>query len=358
MPPDTAEPTPAARMTGYYRSLEAAHLAPLWESLSALAPPEPRPKARPFRWRYGQVREHLLEAGRAISAEQAERRVLVLTNPTAAAPLQVNDTLYAGLQLILPGETARPHRHTQAALRFVLEGEGAYTAVNGRRVDMHRGDFIITPAWSWHEHGGGEGPVIWLDGLDVGLVSFLKAEFREEPGDLPPQGGVPAKRGWGAQAHGAAPYEPPSRPRIKSGGGLPPEGEDQTFAWPYAEARAELERRRAVGEVDPWRGVRLDYRHPDGRAAMQTLGASLTLLPAGFESRPYKSTDGAAAVLVEGRIEAQAGGESFALQPGDILALPGWTPYRFKALEDSVLFAFSDRPAHEALGLWREWRGE
>ena len=322
MPADSAEPQTAAAMADYYGRLERANLAPLWESLAALAPPQPRPQARPFKWAYGDVRAHLLEAGRRISAEQAERRVMVLANPTAAARLQANDTLYAGLQLILPGETARPHRHTQAALRFVLEGEGAHTTVNGQRVQMHPGDFIITPAWSWHEHGGGDEPVIWLDGLDVGLVSFLHAEFREEPDEPPPQ------------------------------------GEEGTVAWPYAEARAELERRRAAGELDLWHGVRLDYRHPDGRPAMATLGASLTLLPGGFSGRPYKSTDGAVAVLVEGRVEAQAGGETFALRPGDILALPGWTPYRFKALQESVMFSFCDQPAHQALGLWREWRSE
>jgi gentisate 1,2-dioxygenase len=320
MSPDSADPS---GMAEYYQRLERAHLAPLWESLAALAPPEPRPQSKPFKWSYRDVRAHLMEAGERISAEKAERRVMVLANPSLPGKLQVNDTLYAGLQLILPGETAPPHRHTQAALRFVIEGEGAYTAVDGRRAVMRPGDFIITPAWSWHEHGGGPGPVIWLDGLDVGLVGFLHAEFREEP-----KGAVPS----------AAQVAP--------------------FAWPYAEARAELERMRAAGEVDPWRGVRLDYRHADGRPAMTTLGASLTLLPEGIRTRPYKSTDGAAAVVVEGRLEVAAGGERFELGPGDIVALPGWTAFQMTALEQAVVFAFSDEPAHRALGLWREWRGE
>jgi gentisate 1,2-dioxygenase len=351
MSPDSADPS---GMAEYYQRLERAHLAPLWESLAALAPPEPRPQSRPFKWSYRDVRAHLMEAGERISAEKAERRVMVLANPSLPGKLQVNDTLYAGLQLILPGETAPPHRHTQAALRFVIEGEGAYTAVDGRRAVMRPGDFIITPAWSWHEHGGGPGPVIWLDGLDVGLVGFLHAEFREEPHDLPPPGGAPAKPGRGAAAHDSWPYEPPSRPS----GGLPPGGEDQPFAWPYAEARAELERMRKAGQVDPWRGVRMDYRHADGRPAMTTLGASLTLLPEGFRTRPYKSTDGAAAVVVEGRLEVAAGGERFELGPGDVVALPGWTAFQMTALEQTVVFAFSDEPAHRALGLWREWRGQ
>jgi gentisate 1,2-dioxygenase len=320
--PDSAAPKSAA-LADYYRRLDAAQLAPLWESLAALAPREPTPHARPFKWRYGEVREHLMEAGHQVTAAEAERRVLVLANPTAAAPLQATDTLYAGLQLIMPGERAPPHRHTQAALRFVMEGQGAYTAVDGRRAVMRPGDFIITPPWSWHEHGGGEEPVVWLDGLDVPMVAFLRAGFREEPDQLE----TPA---FGAH----------------------------TFAWPYDEARAELDRLRANGKPDPWRGWRLEYRHRDGRAAMPTLGASLSLLPLAFRSRPYKSTDSAVVVLVEGHVDVEAGDERFSLDPGDLLALPGWTTHRFFAPQDSVLFAFSDAPVHEALGLWREWRGE
>jgi len=327
MAPDSTDIPPQggpAGMAAYYQRLAAAHLAPLWESLAALAPAEPTPRAVPFKWAYVEVRAHLMEAGRLITAEKAERRVVVLANPGLEGQLAITDTLYAGLQLILPGEIARAHRHSQSALRFVAEGEGAYTAVNGERVAMRPGDFIITPAWAWHDHGGGSEPVVWMDGLDVPLVSFLHAEFREEHHQK-------------AQAASAP--------------------EVSTFAWPYAQARAALEAMKARGEVDPWRGVRLDYLREDGRPAMPTIGASLSLLPKGFASRSYRSTDGAVMTVVEGKVGAKVGEASFVLGPKDVAALPGWTPYRLEALEESVVFAFSDRPAHEALGLWREVRG-
>jgi len=115
---------------------------------------------------------------------------------------------------------------------------------------------------------------------------------------------------------------------------------------------------KSGGPPDPWRGLRMDYLHPDGRPAMTTLGASLTLLPQGFSTRPYRSTDNLVASLVEGRIEVEAGDEAFVLEPGDIMAIPGWTPYRFSAPQESVLFAFSDQPAYVALGLLRERREE
>ncbi len=322
-PADTAEvPAKRAGMTGYYQALERARLAPLWESLAALAPPEPTARAAPSKWAFDEVRAHLLEAGRLISAEEAERRVVVLANPGLPGKLQATDTLYAGLQLILPGEVAPPHRHSQSALRFVMEGQGAYTAVDGEKAWMRPGDFIVTPAMTWHEHGGGAEPVIWLDGLDVPLVGFLNAGFREEPGAA----------------------------------GMAPAAERRTFAWPYGRSREELMRLAAGRDIDPWRGHVLDYRAPDGRWPMPTLASGLTLLPKGFRTRPYRSLESAVATLVEGRIRATVGGEAFELGPRDLLAIPGWTISKIEALEQSVLFAFSDRPVYQALGLWREER--
>ena len=319
---DSAEAT--SGMAGYYRRLEMAGLAPLWESLATLAPREPKSQARPHAWRYGEAREHLLEAGRLISAEAAERRVVVLANPGLPGKMQITDTLYAGLQLILPGETAPPHRHSQSALRFVMEGSGAYTAVDGERVSMSPGDFIITPAMAFHEHGGGDEPVIWLDVLDVPLAGFLGAGFREEGGP---------------------------------GLALAPASGPTGFAWPYGRMREALERQRSSLDIDPWEGFALRYGAADGGWALPTLGPTLSLLPAGFASRPRRSIAGAVATLVEGRLRASVGRERFELGPRDLIALPGWTECRLEALEESVLFTVSDRPVYEALGLWREERG-
>lgn len=94
-----------------------------------------------------------MQAGAVITAEEAVRRVLVLENPGPPGKSSTTPNLYAGLQLILRGEIAPSHRHTQSALRFVIEGKGAWTAVNGEQTTMHPGDFIITPSWTWHDHG-------------------------------------------------------------------------------------------------------------------------------------------------------------------------------------------------------------
>lgn len=137
----------------FLESLPAAHVGPLWKAMEAMVPPRPAPRAAVARWRYGEeLRPLLLRAGRLVGTDEAERRVLMLVNPAMRAP-HTTDTLYAGLQLIQPGETARAHRHTAFALRFVVEGERGFTAVGGRRVAMRRGDVILTPSWDWHDHG-------------------------------------------------------------------------------------------------------------------------------------------------------------------------------------------------------------
>src|SRR5689334_14339272 len=143
----------------YYDRIDAYNLAPLWEVLHGLVTTEPVSPIRPALWRYDEIRPSLMESGRIISAKEAVRRVLILENPGLRGASQITRSLYAGLQLILPGEVAPAHRHTQSALRFVVEGEGAYTAVDGERTTMREGDFIITPAWTWHDHGNeGAGP--------------------------------------------------------------------------------------------------------------------------------------------------------------------------------------------------------
>ncbi|MFM2210267.1 MAG: gentisate 1,2-dioxygenase, partial [Pseudomonadota bacterium] len=130
-----------------YEDMAPLNLTPLWEVLHALVPPAPRTPCVAAHWGYDAVRPFLMRSGEAITAEEAVRRVLILENPALRGQSAITQSLYAGLQLILPGEVAPSHRHTQSALRFIVDGEGAYTAVDGERTTMRPGDFIITPSW-------------------------------------------------------------------------------------------------------------------------------------------------------------------------------------------------------------------
>ena len=156
----TAARTP--ERAAFYERISGGNLAPLWERLHALVTPQPVTPVQPAIWHYRDVRPHLMHAGELISAEEATRRVLILENPGLKGQTSITHSLFAGLQLILPGEVAPAHRHSQSALRFIIEGDGAYTAVDGERTTMHPGDFVITPSWTWHDHGN---KIATADGL-------------------------------------------------------------------------------------------------------------------------------------------------------------------------------------------------
>ncbi len=333
----------------FYDEIGRQNLAPLWEVMHGLITPEPTSGCRPAHWRWDEVRGHVLASGDIISAKEAERRVLVLENPGLRGSSRITTSLYAGLQLVLPGEVAPAHRHSQSALRFVMEGRGAYTAVDGERTSMAEGDFVITPPWAWHDHGNdSDRPMIWLDGLDLPIVQMLDASFVEGLGQdrqplSRPEGDSLARFGQGL---------------------LPVDHEPGTLAspvfnYPYARSREALEVMRRREAWDPCHGLKLRYVNPvDGGHAMPTIAAFLQLLPAGFETAACRATDARIFAVVEGGGETRIGdGDAFSWGPRDIFVAPSWQPVRHRADSDAVLFSFSDRATQEKLGLWREDRG-
>jgi len=341
-------PEPVSRQRkDYYDRIGADSMTPLWEVLGALVPQQPRSPAVPHHWKYADVRASVMEAGSLISAAEAERRVLILENPALRGQSCITQSMYAGLQLIMPGEVAPAHRHTQTALRLVLDGEGAYTAVDGERTTMRRGDFIITPAWTWHDHGNlGKEPVVWLDGLDIPLVRFLDAGFAEKSEDeyqavSRPEGDALAR--YGANMVPVDFYQQPAEPT-------------KVFVYPWARTIASL-KAIAGGKPDPHFGHKQRYVNPaTGRSPMPTMAASSQLIPAGFETRPYRCTDGTVYVCLAGSAEASVEGRSYKLQENDVMVVPSWHSLQLRAGPETVLFSYSDRPVQQALGLWREHR--
>ena len=332
-----------------YRRMDKDNLAPLWEVLHALVPPQPQSPCRPALWKYRDIRPYIEESGRVITAREAVRRVLVLENPGMRGQSQITRSLYCGLQLILPGEIAPSHRHTQSALRLIVEGAGAYTAVDGERVTMRRGDFIITPSWTWHDHGNeGREPVVWMDGLDIPITHLFDATFAENyPGEVQP---VTRREGdsWARYGCNLAPLS-----------GTAPFGKTSPiFSYPYAKSREALATLAAGGDPDPCHGYKMQFINPaTGGPAMPTIGAFIQLLPAGLRTAPYRSSDATIYSAIEGRGKASIGGQDFAFEPRDTFVVPSWQPASFSADAECVLFSYSDRPAQIALGLWREHRG-
>lgn len=343
-----ANDRPAADPTriAYYASLRPYSLTALWEVLHHLVPPEPSPATVPAHWRYADIRPLLFEAGRLISTDEAERRVLVFENPALAGQSRITQTLYAGLQLLLPGESAACHRHSQSALRFVIEGDGGFTAVNGERVYMHRWDLILTSNWEWHDHGNETAsPIIWLDGLDIPLVSALDAQFAERYIEGP----HPATRPSG---HSLACYGSNMRPVASPGSGR--DSDTPLIVYPYKQWREALEMARSTAVVHAHQGLAMEFTNPaTGQSVLRTMSAFCQLIPAGLETIPIRSTDGRVFVVVEGHGHLEVGGQRFPLREADIFVVPSWRTRRFRAETDLVLFSFSDKAAQERLGLWR-----
>ncbi|RTE82544.1 hypothetical protein BHE90_002876 [Fusarium euwallaceae] len=165
-------------MKSYLSALPAQHLDPLWSQMNMMVPPTPNPTTKPHMWKYRDALPHLETAARLVPEEKAERRVLMLVNPSMQAPY-TTDTIYGGLQIVNPGETAPAHRHLAFACRFIMDGEG-FTAVEGKKMPLVRGDVVVTPIWHWHDHGNeSDKPVIWLDMLNLPLFRFAPVHFAE-----------------------------------------------------------------------------------------------------------------------------------------------------------------------------------
>jgi len=369
------KPEPTAERAAFYKRIDKESLTPLWEVLGALVIPQPKSPCVPAHWSYAKVREYLMEAGKLISAEEAERRVLVLENPGIRGNSSITHTMYCGLQLIMPGEVAPSHRHTQSALRFVVEGEGAYTAVDGERATMHPGDFIITPHWTWHDHGNeGDEPVVWLDGLDIPMIAFFESGFAEN--DSTRSQKVTSAEGTSLARFGANML--PLQPRSPFGATSP------IFSYPYERSRAALAHLAAHSDLDPSHGAVLRYANPlTGGSAIPTIATRLQLLPDGFSTRGSRTTAGTVYSVVEGSAQVaitpcagpgetgpaadtgQADGAKgsdgtirYQVGPKDHFVVPPWARLQVCAASECVLFSFSDAPLQEAAGILRTAEGE
>ncbi|MBV9439355.1 MAG: cupin domain-containing protein [Candidatus Eremiobacteraeota bacterium] len=294
----------------------AAHDAqPLWTMMEAMVPPHPQPKAVAHLWRYAQMRPLLERSGELVGTHDAERRVFMLVNP-ALRPPYTTDTLYAGLQLILPGEIARAHRHVAFALRFIIEGDGAFTAVGGEKVTMQRGDVILTPSWEYHDHGHeGESPMVWLDGLDLPVYQFFPANF-------------------------AQPYAEPQYPSR-------PASEDSHLKYPWAPVQRLL-------DAAPGPFAMYDYAdRRDGRSISRVIGAGAERIAGGAQAPARRETAGIVYHVYEGRGTTRVGDATLEWDRGDTFCIPSWAPYRHEAQNDTYLFRFDDRPVLCAIGAYR-----
>jgi gentisate 1,2-dioxygenase len=345
----TADPGPKhnieAMRKEYYERIDKYGMTPLWKVMASVVTKEPVTRCKPAIWHFDDIKRLVMESGGLITAEEAERRVLILENPGLRGESRATNTLFAGVQMILPGEVAPAHRHVSSAIRFVLDGDGAYTAVEGEKAYMAPGDFVITANWAPHDHGNtSDQPMLWLDVLDFPQVNFFEASFAEQFQSAT----QPTSREDGDSlafyGSGVLPDGSPARPNSSP-----------VINYTYARTRPIIARMAKAGDIDPRHGARVRYANPiTGGPVLPTMGAYLALLPAGFKGQPYRATDGTVFVCAEGKGTTTVDGEVLEWGPWDVFVVPPWKRYSHIAAKQSVLFSISDRPSQEALGIWRE----
>ena len=190
----------------FYAELRRHHLEALWRINTEIMPLQPRPRARAWLWRYEDLARLAELAGKLVPIDRGgDRRVLAAINPGLAeaygdSVYGATATLWGAVQYLGPHESAPGHRHSPSALRFVVEGSGAWTTVDGVRLNMGPGDLVLTPSYAWHDHqNNSDEPMTWFDGLDLPLACYLDAQFFEfyPTGELqePGCGGSPPPAG-------------------------------------------------------------------------------------------------------------------------------------------------------------------
>ncbi|WP_137701727.1 cupin domain-containing protein [Marimonas lutisalis] len=328
----------------YREDMTKAGVAPLWPMMRNVLPHgAPQPQTAAGYWNYDKIRPLLLRAGELTPVEKAERRVLVLSDPgRGVGAMQATASIYLGLQLLLPGETAPAHVHTPSAVRIVVEGKGGYTVVDGEKLPMEEGDLVLTPGGEWHDHGHeGEEPVVWLDALDLPLFYYLEGSYATE-GPLQAQRNRPDASQVEYLAAGLAPTRRP-------GAGL---RRYPMMRYPWARTEAALREVLAYGGDDI---AELDYVNPEtGADVLPTMGFTAMMLPAGTTHAPNLRSSSAAFHVIKGRGKTRINGEVFEWGPKDTFSAPVFAEITHEASEEAFLVRVHDRPLQDKLGYYEE----
>ncbi len=337
-------------LLAYYAELDRLDVAALWTVANKIEPWQPRSASVPMIWRYRELREHVLRSVDLVTPEQAGRRVIYLNNPGRHDVAAAVGWLYSGLQVMHPGERASSHAHSASALRFIMEGTGAYTIVDGHKMTLNANDVVLTPNGTWHEHAVEEWgtPCIWQDGLDIPFVNALEANFYVVHPDLQQAVTFPVddmSHAWGAPALRPAdtawtkPYSP-------------------LFKYEWGSTYEALVRYARATDGSPYDGVLMNYVNPQsGGPVMPTIGASMQLLRPGEHTKAHRHTGSFLYQVAKGVGYSIVDGKRFDWRERDIFCVPSWAFHEHanvSASEDACLFSFNDKPVMDALSLYRE----
>ena len=358
--PDFDSPGHQARLKELYRDFEAAGMTPLWLTREGLMPFHPQPRAVPHLWRWADLLPLAARSAELVPVGRGgERRAISLGNPGLSGDPYTTPTLWAAIQYLAPHEDAPEHRHTQSAFRFVLEGEGVWTVVDGDPVAMRRGDLLLTPGWAFHGHQNvSDAPMAWLDGLDIPLVAETDQGFFEFGPDQVRNRETPdrsaSERLWG---------QPGLTPVALAG--TRPASPLVAYRWAHTDAalaaQLELEAagngpgngQGAQGVLEPGHAA-VRYTNPtSGGDALTTMRTEFHRLAAGAATRRSRTSASSVWQVFDGTGSVRLNDSEHPLERGDIIAVPAWTEFSLTADGQLDLFTFSDAPVFEKLNLLR-----
>ncbi|MGJ9384407.1 cupin domain-containing protein [Salipaludibacillus sp. CF4.18] len=340
----------------FNKKIKKDDLGPLWSAIPELVSMEPKVTAQPFLWKWDMVKRHLMEATEIFTPDRGgERRAIYFQNPGLKdrEPWGWGSTtqnIYAAVQLIQPGEKAPSHRHTQSALRFIISGKGAYSIIQGEKMHMNEGDFLVTPQGLWHGHGHeGDEPMIWMDVLDIPFIFATGGSFFEgHPDGL----------------------ETPSHPDNYSaqryeGGMVRPKADRKPMKAPVGSYKWDKTKAALDGlsrfDTDPFDGHTVEFVNPStGDTANANVASWMQMLPKDYHGKVHRHTNSSIVHVYKGKGYTVINGQKFEWEAGDFFVIPSWSWHEHVniASEESYLFSVHDTPIMETFNLQREEEGE
>ncbi len=334
----------------FYAELERNHLVALWNVNKSLLPKEPRSRCVPHLWRW-ETMLPLVRQGAEVAplSRAAERRVLGFINPGLPDRFGATHTIWAGFQYVLPGEVAPAHRHSPAAIRFVIEGQGAFTTVDGDKCVMGPGDLVLTPPWTWHDHGNeSDRPMLWLDGLDLPMVAEMEGQFYEPFAEDAQPLGKPV--GDSERRYGLGQLRPTWQARAGAVSPL------LNYKWDRTEEALRRLASVSTHGASPFDDVAMEYINPHtGGPLMPTIACWIQLLRPRVRTTAHRHTGSAVYLVFEGRGSSVIEGQRFDWGKGDLFVVPTWAWHEHASVDgEAILFSVQDTPIIQALGLYRE----
>jgi gentisate 1,2-dioxygenase len=336
-------------LEAFYQELGRFNADAFWNRANAIEPWEPVTRYNPTLWKYEDMRALCMRAIDLVRPEDAGRRVVTLLNDSAAGRehTAVVGWLFSGLQAMKPGEITPAHKHTASAHRFIMEGGGAYTVVDGHRISLGKNDYVLTPNGCWHDHGvAADGKTcIWQDGLDIPLMNCMETNFYavyDAPAQTPafPANDLPLTYGCGMLPDGVEPWGKPYSP---------------TMVYRWEQTRDAIWNYAKVSDGSPFDGHTMRYSNPlTGGWALQTMGAQMQMLRPGLHTRAHRHTGNVVYNVAQGHGYSVIGGKRFDWQEHDIFCVPAWQWHEHVNLdpsEEAFLFSFNDFPVMESMGV-------